>query len=102
LQSEFARQIWSPTAAELFVNLEKDMTNLSLQVKTAVPLGMGIASLAGSAALGGVFLAGLITTTILTSGVALFAVLGVAGGIWHIVSQFNVPQTAKGALLLLA
>jgi hypothetical protein len=95
LQSEFARQIWSPTAAELFVNLEKDMTNLSLQVKTAVPLGMGIASLAGSAALGGVFLAGLITTTILTSGVALFAVLGVAGGIWHIVSQFNVPQTAK-------
>lgn len=32
------------------------MTSLSLQVKTAVPLGMGIASLAGSAALGGVFL----------------------------------------------
>jgi hypothetical protein len=39
----------------------------------------------------------LITTTILTSGVALFAVLGVAGGIWHIVNQFVVPQTAKGA-----
>lgn len=94
LKSMVSQEIWGKDTIIFFDKVEKDIfdTYLSEIHQIALPSLVGVTGLAGAGVFGGIFFAGLVSSTIATGGGLLFGLVALGGGISSILKLQKVFQ----------